>query len=78
MIDLATLKKFLSKDDPSISPNSKSMSLKITIFKQLKKKIVHKTFFVPKNNIFVLCVFFSSTVGLISPSHSKLLLPLLA
>ena len=32
-IDLATLKKFLSKDDPSKSPNSKSISSENTVFK---------------------------------------------
>ena len=36
-IDLAALKKFLSKDNPSKSPNSKSISSQNTIFKQLKK-----------------------------------------
>ena len=38
-IDLAALKKFLSKDNPSKAPNSKSINSQNTIFKQLKKKI---------------------------------------
>ena len=38
-IDLGALKKFLSKDNPSKAPNSKSINSQNTIFKQLKKKI---------------------------------------
>ena len=38
-IDFALLKKFLSKDNPSQSPNSQRISSQNTIFKQLKKKI---------------------------------------
>ena len=38
-IDLAALKKFLSKDNPSKSPNSKIISSQNIIFKLLKKKI---------------------------------------
>ena len=43
--DLAALKKILSKDNPSKSPNSKSISSQNTIFTQLKKKITKKNHF---------------------------------
>ena len=39
-IDLAAVKKFLSIEDQSKSPNSKSIRSQITILKQLKKKII--------------------------------------
>ena len=42
---LVALKMILSKDDQSKSPNFKSNSSQITIFKKLKKKIIHKSFF---------------------------------
>ena len=44
-IYLTAIKKFLSKNDPSKSPDSKSISSQNTIFKQLKKKIMNKLFF---------------------------------
>ena len=57
-IGLAALKKFLSKNDPSKSPNFKSMSSQIIAFKQLKKNICMKYVFGPQNNLFVWCFFF--------------------
>ena len=44
-IDLAALKKFLSKNDPRKSSNSKSIISQINIFKQLKNKITNKSIF---------------------------------
>ena len=44
-IDPAALKKFLSKNDPSKSSKSKSISSQIAIFKQLNKKIMNKPIF---------------------------------
>ena len=57
-IDLAALKKFLSKDDQSKLLNFKSISSQITIFKQLNRKIVYKTFFWVEKLAFCVMLFF--------------------
>ena len=61
-IDLAALKKFLSKDDQSKSPNSKYITSQITIFKQLKKKIMYNISLDPNISFLCCAVFLASTV----------------
>ena len=60
-IDLAELKKILSKNDTRKSPKSKSISSQITVFKQLKNCIKHSLW--PQKELFVWWVFFTSTAN---------------
>ena len=66
-IDPAAIKKILSKDNQSKSPNFKSISSQITIFKQLKKKIMYKPLFLTQKypfcaRRFFFCQHYSNTV----------------
>ena len=57
-IDLAELKKILSKNDTRKSPKSKSISSQIIVFKQLKKKEYVKSMFLDPKITFLCDAFF--------------------
>ena len=57
-MDLAELKKILSKNDTRKSPKSKSISSQIIVFKQLKKKEYVKSMFLDPKINFLFDAFF--------------------
>ena len=61
-IDLAALKKILSKDNPSKSPNSKSICSQNTSSNNWKRKLCKKHFFTPRITFLCRAIFFARNV----------------